>query len=96
MLVFGTVSMGITLSVCKFRALRFIARQLNYDIDWDVEVKKFTSCLVPGTRVFNLKFVFEQVQTNHSTDRLLAFIRFADELKLSEEEWDELYIFLGK
>ena len=61
-----------------------------------MEVKKFTSCLVPGTRVFNLKLVFEQVQTKHITERLLAFIRFADELKLSEEEWDELYLFLSQ
>ena len=82
--------------MCKFRALRLLAHQWNYDMDWDVEVKTFTSCLVPGTRVFNLKLVFEQVQTKHSTERLLAFIRFADELKLSVKEWDEIYLFLSQ
>ena len=69
MLVFGTISMGITLSVSKFRALRFIARQLNFDIDWDVEVKKFTSCLVPGTPVFNLKLVRVVQYTRNETSR---------------------------
>lgn len=67
---------------------------MKFEIDWKKEVTKFQQSI--GNRVMNLKLVFEQVETDANMWRFFAFIRFAEELKLTEEEWAELYLFLSE
>lgn len=90
--------MGAFLSSLKtvsyFRSLRYLARRMNFEIEWEKEIEKFHQ--IHGTRLNNLKLVFNQVGTENNITRLLAFVRFAEELKLSEEEWAELYIFFSR
>ena len=48
-------------------------------------------CHLPGSTISNLKELHSEVFLKVNLGRLLVFLKFAEELELTQEEWGQLY-----
>ena len=84
--------MGLSQSRVYFHCLKLIASQLICPLEFDKMVSEFQCG--SHDRVNELKLIFVDGKLNANIGRLLTFLRFLQELKLTEEEWEEMYQFL--
>ena len=52
---------------------------------------KKTFCDLPGSAISKLKELHSEVFLKVNLDRLLVFLKFAEDLELTQEEWGQLY-----
>ena len=83
--------MGLLLSRLRFLSLRLIANHQRYPIVFHKLVSEFQSH--SRHRLSDLKMIYQEGEINANIGRQLIFIHFLQELKLTEEEWEEVYRF---
>ena len=74
-----------------FQILRAIARNIHFNINWSTMVRDFEHNVVPRKKVKTLILLFDEVNKKFNLGRLLACIRYAEELQLTEGEWEQLF-----
>ena len=52
---------------------------------------KKTFCDLPGSKISKLKELHSEVFLKVNLGRLLVFLKFAEDLELTQEEWGQLY-----
>ena len=57
-------------------------------------VRKFKS-VASCSQLSRLMLLYPEIKPDQNMGRLLAFIRFADEVGLSAKDWEQLYLFLS-
>ena len=84
--------MGITQSFIriKFNHYRMIARAIVPPSREITSLQK-TFCDLPGSTVSKLKELHSEVFLKVNLSRLLVFLKFAEDLDLTQEEWGQLY-----
>ena len=87
--------MRLTLSTrrTRFNTYRFLARNLITPIS-EIVLLKEAFCGLPGTKPSKLKNLHSEVFTKIHWGRLMVFLNFAEQLDLTEEEWEQLFDFL--
>ena len=87
--------MGLTHSTRRnrFKTYRFLARNLITPTS-EIVLLKEAFCGLPGTKLFKLKNLHSEVFTKIHWGRLMMFLNFAEQLELTEEEWEQLFDFL--
>ena len=93
----GGVNMGSFYSILNrvyFDILRTIARNIHFNINWSTMVREFEHNVVPNKKVKTLILIFAEVNTKYNLGRLLACLRYAEELQLTEREWEQLFRYL--
>ena len=87
--------MGLTRSTRRnrFNTYRFLARNLIIPIS-EIVLLKEAFCALPGTKLSKLKNLHSEVFRKIDWGRLMVFLNFAEQLDLSEEEWEQLFDFL--
>ena len=87
--------MGLTHSTHRnrFKTYRFLARNLITPIS-EIVLLKEAFCGLPGTKLSKLKKLHSEVFTKNHWGRLMVFLNFAEQLDLTEEEWEQLFDFL--
>ena len=76
-----------------FNCWRFLARNLITPTS-EIVLLKEAFCGLPGTKLSKLKNLHSQVFTKIHWGRLMVFLNFAEQLELTEEEWEQLFDFL--
>lgn len=84
--------MGAIHSKLYLNLLRFLAVRLRFQVNFDQLKLKFESC--SKNRVKDLKELYKYGQIRNNLGRRLAFVRFVEELRLTEREWEEMYSLL--
>ena len=74
----------------KFNHYRMIARAIVPPSKEITSLKK-TFCDLPGSTISKLKELHSEVFLTVNLGRLLVFLKFAEELELTQEEWGQLY-----
>ena len=74
----------------KFNHYRMIARAIVPPSREITSLKK-TFCDLPGSTISKLKELHSEVFLKVNLDRLLVFLKFAEDLELTQEEWGQLY-----
>ena len=90
---FRTTSMGSYNSRLYYQSLTFIATWLSFPIAWENIVSTFHS--ISGRRIDNLKQIYCEGEMHSNLGRTLTFLRLANELQLSQKEWDELIEYIS-
>ena len=85
--------MGLTLSAHRFNTYRFRARNLITPIS-EIVLLKEAFCGLPGTKLSKLKNLHSEVFRKIHWGRLMVFLNFAEQLDLTEEEWEQLFDFV--
>ena len=85
--------MGLTLSAHRFYTYRFRARNLITAIS-EIVLLKEAFCGLPGTKLSKLKNLHSEAFTKIHWGRLMVFLNFAEQLDLTEEEWEQLFDFV--
>ena len=87
------VNMGLTLSVLriKFYGYRLIARNMPSN---EITALREQFCELPGSMLDKLKCLYSEVFTEVHWGRLLVFLNFLEQLRLTDEEWEQLFDFL--
>jgi len=87
--------MGLTLSArrIRFNSYRSLARNLITPISEIVLLKEAFYGL-PVTKLSKLKNLHSEVFTKIHWGRLMVHLNFAEQLELTEEEWEQLFDFL--
>ena len=87
--------MGLTLSTRRerFNTYRFLAINLSTPIS-EIGLLKEAFCGLPSTKLSKLKNLHFEVFTKIHWGRLMVFLNFAEQLHLTEEEWEQLFDFL--
>ena len=87
------VNMVLTLSVLriKFYLFRLIARNM---LSSEITALREQFCELPGSMLDKLKRLHSEVFTEIHWGRLLVFLNFAEQLGLTDEEWEQLFDFL--
>ena len=87
--------MGITLSILRidFYRYRLLARTIIVPSNEIASLKK-EFCDLSGSMFDKLKALYLEVFTEVNWGRLLIFLNFAEQLGLTEEQWEELFNFL--
>ena len=52
---------------------------------------KKTFCVLPGSTISKLKELHPEVFLKVNLGRLLVFLKFAEDLELTQDEWGQLY-----
>ena len=73
-----------------------ISLKIDFTVNWVYMVNEFNRDITSNNRIPTLILLFSQVNTKYHMGRLLACIRFAEELKLTEREWALLLNYLFK
>ena len=84
--------MGAIHTKFYFNLLRFIATRIRLEANFEQLKLKFQS--TSKNRVNDLKQIYHYGHMKSNIGRMLAFVRFVEELRLTEGEWDELYSYL--
>ena len=84
--------MGQSPSRFYFYGLKLIASQLVCPSNLNKVVTEFHNHSRHRTK--DLKMIYLEGQMKANIGRMLIYFRFIEELKLTEEEWEELYQFL--
>ena len=87
------VSPSLSTRWIRFNAYRFLARNLTTPIS-EIILLKEALCGLPGTMLSKLKNLHSEVFRKIDWGRLMVFLNFAEQLDLSEEEWEQLFDFL--
>ena len=74
----------------KFNHYRMIARAI-VPASKEITSLKKTFCDLPGSTISKLKELHSEVFLTVNLGRLLVFLKFAEELELTQEEWGQLY-----
>ena len=74
----------------KFNHYRMIARAIVFPSREITSLKK-TFCDLPGSTISKLKELHSEVFLKVNLGRLLVFLKFAEDLELTQEEWGQLY-----
>ena len=84
--------MGIIQSLIrtKLNCYRMIARYIVPPSKEIMSLKK-TFCVLPGSTISKLKELHSEVFLKVNLGRLLVFLKFAEDLELTQEEWGQLY-----
>ena len=84
--------MGIIQSVIRIKLnyYRMIARDIVPPSKEIMSLKK-TFCVLPGSTISKLKELHSKVFLKVNLGRLLVFLKFAEDLELTQEEWGQLY-----
>ena len=77
----------------RFNTYRFLARNLITPIS-EIILLKEAFCGLPGTKLSKLKNLHSEVLTKFHWGRFMVFLNFAEQLDLTEEEWEQLFDFL--
>ena len=87
--------MGLALSArrIRFNSYRSLARNLVTPIS-EIVLLKEAFCSLPGTKLSKLKNLHSEVFTKIYCGRLMVFLNFAEQIELTEEEWEQLFDFL--
>ena len=87
--------MGLALSIHRiaFYRYRLMARTIVVPSNEIASLKK-EFCDLPGSMLDKLKALYLEVFTEVNWGRLLIFVNFAEQLGLTEEQWEELFNFL--
>ena len=95
MFVFILVKMGLSLSLLrvKFSWYRSTAKNLTISTS-EMETLKENVFKLPGTNLEKLKQLHSELFSKVNWGRLVVFLNFADQLGLTEEEWELLFLFL--
>ena len=85
--------MGLTLSVLriKFYGYRLIARNMPSN---EITALREQFCELPGLMLDKLKALHSEVFSKINWGRLVVFLNFVETLRLTEEEWEQLFHFL--
>ena len=95
MFVSVLVKMGLSLSLLRvdFSLYRAQAKTLQVSSrEMEVLQQKFKD--LPGSSLGKLKNLHSEVFSKVNWGRLVVFFNFADQLELTEEEWELLFNFL--
>ena len=76
----------------QFKTCRFLARNL-ITTPSEIVLLKEAFCGLPGTKLSKLKNLHSEVFTKIHWGRLV-FLYFAEQLDLTEDEWEQLFDFL--
>lgn len=87
----ATVNMGILYSRVYYSCLYFLASQCHFTTDWISFVRRFQS----HQRVRDLMLIYKEGNLPLTLGRQLAFFRLVKELRVTEEEWNELILELN-
>ena len=84
--------MGIIQSLIrtKLNYYRMIARYIVPPSKEIMSLKK-TFCVLPGSTISTLKELHSEVFLKVNLGRVLVFLKFAEDLELTQEEWGQLY-----
>ena len=84
--------MGTMQSVIRIKLNHYcmIARAIVPPSKEITSVKK-TFCDLPGSTISKLKELHSEVFLKVNLGRLLVFLKFAEDLELTQEEWGQLY-----
>ena len=95
MFVSVLVKMGLSLSLLRvdFSLYRAQAKTLKVSSSEMEELQQKIKDL-PGSSLEKLKKLHSEVFSKVNWERLVVFLNFADQLALTEEEWDLLFQFL--
>ena len=74
----------------KVNHYRMIARAIVPPSKEITSLKK-TFCDLPGSTISKLKELHSEVLLKVTLGRLLVFLKFAEDLELTQEEWGQLY-----
>ena len=74
----------------KVNHYRMIARAIVPPSKEITSLKK-TFCDLPGSTISKLKELHSEVFLTVNLGRLLVFLKFAEELELTQDEWGRLY-----
>ena len=77
----------------RFKTYRFLARNLITPTS-EIVLLKEAFCGLPGSKLSKLKDLHSEVFTKIHWGRLMVFLNFAEQLELTEEEWEQLFDFL--
>ena len=85
--------MGLTLSMLRidFYRYRLIARNMPSS---EISSLREKFCELPGWMLDKLKRLHSEVFTEVHWGRLLVFLNFLEQLRLTDEEWEQLFDFL--
>ena len=75
-----------------YRSLVLIANRLTFPVMWGELISRFQTLSL--RRVHDLKQIYSEGEMSANMGRLLVFLRFVNELKLTNREWEELFQFL--
>ena len=74
----------------KFNHYRMIARAIVSPSKEITSLKK-TFCDLPGSTISKLKELHSELFLKVNLGTLLVFLKFAEDLELTQEEWGQLY-----
>ena len=78
------------MGIIKLYYYRMIARVIVPPSKKIMSLKK-TFCVLPGSTISKLKELHSEVFLKVNLGRLLVFLKFAEDLELTQEEWGQLY-----
>ena len=61
------------------------------NVSQEITSLKKTFCDLPGSKISKLKELHSEVFLKVNLGRLLVFLKFAEDLELTQEEWGQLY-----
>ena len=68
-----------------------IARAIVSSPSKEIMSLKKTFCVLPGSTISKLKELHSEVFLKVNLGRLLVFLKFAEDLELTQDEWGQLY-----
>ena len=77
----------------KFNHHRMMARAIVPPSEEITSLKK-TFCDLPGSTISKLKELHSEVFLKVNLGRPLVFLKFAEDLELTQEEWGQLYALI--
>ena len=93
--VFILVKMGLSLSLLRVKFSWYRSKAKNLTISTsEMEKLKETFFKLPGSNLKKLKPLHSELFSKVNWGRLVLFLSFADQLGLTEEEWELLFHFL--
>ena len=87
------VNMGLTLSALRLRFYFYCLVARNIPSSDSASLTE-TFCKLPGSTLDKLKRLHSEVFTKVHWGRLLVFLNFVQQLRLTDEEWEQLFHFL--
>ena len=96
MLVFILVNMGLECSSLRsrFDCDRLVARNITIPPS-KIDLLREKFCNLPGAMLDKLKSLYSELFLEEVYwGRLLVFLRFAEQVELTEKEWAQLFDFL--
>ena len=87
------VNMGLALSVLRVRFYFYCLVVRNIPSSDSASLTE-TFCNLPGSKLDKLERLHSEVFTKVHWGRLQVFLNFVEQLRLTDEEWEQLFHFL--